>query len=164
MSFLDVEIIRKRGKFTTSVYRKPTFSGVYTHFDSFLPSTYKFGMIYTLAYRCFRICSDWTHFHAELVLLKEIFRKNAYPENFIDKCFKRFLDNIRAIKTSITTVEEKTFTTTCYLFYLFLCYLSTFSCATFFSTIFCSTFFYLFLCYLFLVHCHYKLRASYKNR
>ena len=38
-SFLDIEIIREDITFTTSVYRKPTCSGVYTHFDSFLPST-----------------------------------------------------------------------------------------------------------------------------
>ena len=49
MSFLDIAIIREDKTFTTSVYRKPTFSGVYTHFDSFLPSTYKFGTVYTLA-------------------------------------------------------------------------------------------------------------------
>ena len=35
MSFLDIAIIREDKTFTTSVYRKPTFSGVYTHFDSF---------------------------------------------------------------------------------------------------------------------------------
>ena len=33
--FLDVQIIREDKSFTISVYRKPTFSGVYTHFDSF---------------------------------------------------------------------------------------------------------------------------------
>ena len=38
MSFLDVDIIREKDKFTTSVYRKPTFSGIYTHFGSLLPS------------------------------------------------------------------------------------------------------------------------------
>ena len=43
MSFLDVQIIREVKTVTTSVYRKPTFCGVFTHFDSFLPSTYKFG-------------------------------------------------------------------------------------------------------------------------
>ena len=57
-SFLDVQIILEDKTFTTSVYRKPTFSGVYTHFDSFLPSTYKFGTVYALAYRCLRICSS----------------------------------------------------------------------------------------------------------
>ena len=49
MSFLDIAIICENKTFTTSVYRKPTFSGVYTHFDSFFPSTYKFGTVYTLA-------------------------------------------------------------------------------------------------------------------
>ena len=58
MSFLHVQIIREDKTFTVSVYRKPTFSGVHTYFDSFLTSTYKFGAVYTLAYRCFRICSS----------------------------------------------------------------------------------------------------------
>ena len=31
-----------------NVWQKPTFSGVYTYFDSILPDTYKIGMIYTL--------------------------------------------------------------------------------------------------------------------
>ena len=35
LSFLDVEVSREENKFTTTVYREPTFSGVYTHFDSF---------------------------------------------------------------------------------------------------------------------------------
>ena len=94
MPFLDVEISRENCNFVTTVYRKPTFSGVYTHFESFLPSTYKFGMIYTLVYRCFILCSDWTKFHAELVTLKEIFLKNGYPTSFIDNCFKKFLDRL----------------------------------------------------------------------
>ena len=50
-------------KFIISPYRKPTFSGICTHFDSFLPSTYKIRMIHVLLSGCFRICSDWTKFH-----------------------------------------------------------------------------------------------------
>ena len=34
--FLDVKIIREQGKFSTTIYRKPTFSGVYSNFESFL--------------------------------------------------------------------------------------------------------------------------------
>ena len=37
LSFLDVEIIRKQGKFTTTIYRKLTFSGAYSNFESFFP-------------------------------------------------------------------------------------------------------------------------------
>ena len=43
MSFLDIAVSGEDKTYTTSVYRKPTFSGVYTHFGTFLPSTYKFG-------------------------------------------------------------------------------------------------------------------------
>ena len=39
MSSLDVNIIREEGKYVISVYQKPTFSCVYTHFYSFLPES-----------------------------------------------------------------------------------------------------------------------------
>ena len=107
LSFLDVEVIREQGKFTTTVYRKPTFSGVYSNFESFLPSVYKFGMVYTLVYRCFRISSNRTQFYTELTFLKGIFRKNGYPENLIDKCFKKFLNNVHLVKENVPTVEKK---------------------------------------------------------
>ena len=55
LSFVDVEIIRKEVKFTTIIFRKPTFSCVYSNFERFLPSVYKFGMVYTLVYRYFFI-------------------------------------------------------------------------------------------------------------
>ena len=48
ISFLDAEISRVNGRFKTTVYHKPTFSSVSAHFDSFLSTTYKFSMIYTL--------------------------------------------------------------------------------------------------------------------
>ena len=51
LSFLDLEVSRKQGKFVTTVYRKPFFNGVYTHFDSFLPTDYRVDAIYTLDYR-----------------------------------------------------------------------------------------------------------------
>ena len=98
LSFLDVEVIGEQGNFTTTVYRKPTFSGVYSNLKSFFYLVYKFGMVYTLVYRCFRISSNWTQFHTELTFLKGIFGKNGYPENFIDKCFKMFLNNVHLVK------------------------------------------------------------------
>ena len=48
ISSLDVNVIREQGKFTLHVYRKPTFSGVYTNFENFLLNIHKIGMVYTL--------------------------------------------------------------------------------------------------------------------
>ena len=107
ISFLvDVNVIREQGKFVISVCWKPTFSGVYTHFDSFLPDTYTIGMIYTLVNRYFQIWSSWSMFHQQLILLREILQKNGYPENFIDRCFKLFLNNsYPQIKSSCSRKE-----------------------------------------------------------
>ena len=80
---------------------------VYTHFDNFLPSTYKFGNVYTLVYRGFRICSSWTKLYTTLICLKQIFLKNGYPENFIKKCFKIFIDNINVVKETNLIFEKK---------------------------------------------------------
>ena len=107
MSFLDINIIHEQDKFTSSGYHKPTFSRIYTHFDSFLPSTYKIDMIHVLLYRCFRIYLDWTKFHLELVKLMDVFKSNGYPENFINNCFKAFLDNKHSILEKVITVPKK---------------------------------------------------------
>ena len=90
ISFLNVQIIRKDKTIAIFVYSELlsyTFCLPFcnTHFDSFLPSTYKFGTVYTLAYRCFRTSSRWTKLHTELVCLKQFFLKNGYPENFVLK-------------------------------------------------------------------------------
>ena len=45
LSFLDAKICRKNGKFVTSVYRKPTFSGVFTNYESFIPTYQKRGLL-----------------------------------------------------------------------------------------------------------------------
>ena len=50
LSFLDIETICEEGTFTTTVYRKPIFSGVYSNF---LHLVYIFGMVYTLVYSVF---------------------------------------------------------------------------------------------------------------
>ena len=92
-------------KFVTTVYRKPTFSGVYTHFD-----IYKFSIIYTLVSFCFSICSNWTNFHNELVFLKDMFLKSWYTISFIGKCFKTFLDRLCLKRPQVLTAEKKTLT------------------------------------------------------
>ena len=92
-----------------TVYRKPTYSRMYTHFDSVLPPAYKIGVVYTLAaYRCFEICSDWTKFHEKLNFLKHVFLKNGYPLSFIDKCFKMVITKLVIKHPEVTTVEKKT--------------------------------------------------------
>ena len=43
ISFLDISISRNNNALKPSIFRKPAFSGVYTNFNSFLPTEYKKG-------------------------------------------------------------------------------------------------------------------------
>ena len=86
LSFLDVKIFRENSKFVTSVFRKETFSGVYTNFISFIPLEYKLCLVHTLLNRCFNLSCDFLKFHHEIDKLKKILSKNTYPQKFIDKC------------------------------------------------------------------------------
>ena len=90
-SFLDVKTTRRNNQLVTSVFRKATFSDVFTNFKSFLPVGYKCGLVYTLLHRSFSICSSYEKFHEEIVLLRDIFKKNEHPQFFIDKCIKKNL-------------------------------------------------------------------------
>ena len=53
LSFLDILISGSENGFKTSVYHKPTFSGVYSNFNSFIYDQYKTGLIFTLLFRTF---------------------------------------------------------------------------------------------------------------
>ena len=56
----------------------------------FFPSVNKFGMVYTLIFRCFCICYNLALFHTKLTSLKEVFPKNGYLEKFFEKGFGSF--------------------------------------------------------------------------
>ena len=106
-SFLDVKICRKNGKFVTSVYRKPTFSGVFTNYEGFIPTYQKKGLLHSLLYRSFSICCDFKTFHFVIDHLKTILIKHNYPLNFIDSCIKSFLNKLYTHKVVVPNVPKR---------------------------------------------------------
>ena len=105
LPFLDVQVTRTAGKFITSIYRKPTYSGVYTNYNSFLPLIYKVNLISTLLFRIYTLCSNWSLIHTEIQKVKAVLKKNQFPETLIDKVIKRFLSLRHS--TSGTNEKEK---------------------------------------------------------
>ena len=94
LSFLDITVTRENNKFLTSVYCKPTFRGVFTNFESFIPDMHKRGLIETLLHRNFRLCSSYENFHRVIETLKSIFKHNNYTQNFVNQCIKKFLNKL----------------------------------------------------------------------
>ena len=107
ISFLDIKISRDNNKFTTSVYRKPTFSRVLTNFGSFILKSYKCNLLFTLLHRAFKISSNFELFHQETDKLKTIFKSNGYPKSFVDLCIKKWLDKVFIKKGVVLTASKK---------------------------------------------------------
>ena len=93
LPFLDVNIQKVTDKtFQTSVYRKPTFTGLLTNFCSFIPFSYKLALIKTLIHRVYSICSSWQILHENLIEVENILKRNSYPPKLIDKEIRNYLN------------------------------------------------------------------------
>ena len=107
LSFLDIKMFRDSGKFQTSVYRKFTFCGVLTSFESFLPLSYKYNLVSTLLHRGFMIFFSYRTLHFEILKLKQIFRKKRYLKNLVHRCIKMHSHKVFIKHPNICIVSKK---------------------------------------------------------
>ena len=105
LSFLDVAVTRTDDGFTTNLYRKGTFSGVFTNFFSFISIQFKSCLVSTLLFRCYHLTSSSQLFHKEVERLRGILAKNSFPLEFVDQCITAFLNKCH--KRPVHTVEKR---------------------------------------------------------
>ena len=106
LPFLDILIERASNKFNTSIYSKPTFTGLGSSFFSYTPKVFKYSAIKTLIFRAFHICSNYCRFHYELEFLKNFLTKNGYPTSIFYKLVKDFLNKTFSKKTNCFEVSK----------------------------------------------------------
>ena len=87
LNFLDVKV-NNRNKIITSVYHKPTFTGLLTNFRSFVPTEYKTRLIKTLTDRAFKINNTWIGLDSDFKKLGHYLMRNLYPQRFIERNLK----------------------------------------------------------------------------
>ena len=109
ISFLDIDINNTPDGFQTSVYRKPTFTGLSTKFSSFIPLQYKRNLISTLAFRAFNLCSNYEGLHQELMFIKKFLFRNGFPLKFTETWIGKTLNKliIPSEKEKLITVQRK---------------------------------------------------------
>ena len=92
LPFLDVLVMRdpEEQRYFTSIYRKPTFTGLYTRWDSYSSTDQKIALIRSLTTRAKRICSPHL-LSTEIIKLKKIFQDNGYPLPIVDRVVQRTL-------------------------------------------------------------------------
>ncbi|CAF1119945.1 unnamed protein product, partial [Didymodactylos carnosus] len=88
LPFLDVKIIRQRTRYETTIYKKPTHTGLYLHWMSCQARKYKIGLIKTLTIRAIRICSSTKLLKEECEHIEQCLIRNGYPKNLIKRKIK----------------------------------------------------------------------------
>ena len=101
LAFLDVFVHKTSTAFLTSVYRKPTFSGLYTKWDSFCPQQRKINLIKTVMHRAFMISSK-CFLDDEIVFIRSTLSKNGYPYSVLDSVVQNILNKfVRAKRCTV---------------------------------------------------------------
>ena len=75
------------------MYRKNTYTGLLTNYNSFTSPNYKKGLIKTLIDRTFRINSTWSIFQYDILNLKSVLQTNEFLLKLIDKSISKYLSN-----------------------------------------------------------------------
>ena len=112
LPFLDVLVRRANDKLETSVYRKPTYTGLLIHWTSFVPKSYKISAISSMVYRAIRISSTYTIMHKEFDFIRDIAKKNRHPSNFVECQIRHTLNRfIQKQNRSIINNHKNTLST-----------------------------------------------------
>ena len=82
LPFLDVLVYKEDSCFLTSVYRKPTFTGLYIRWGSVCPKKRKLNLIKTLVRRALMIFSE-SKLDSEVCFFTETLCNNGFPEDIV---------------------------------------------------------------------------------
>ena len=107
LPFFDIDICPSDRKFATSVYRKPTFTGLFTNFNSSIPLVYKQNLVSCLIHRIFNLCSSYENFHTQLEVVRKLFNSNGFPSHMFDRIVRRFLDHTFDPRPPVLTAFKK---------------------------------------------------------
>ena len=98
LPFMDVLVLREGGGFSMTVYRKPTFTGLYTRWDSYCSTGQKIALIRSLTHRALKICSS-NYLDEEISKLK-MFHNNGDPGPIVGRVIKRTLESSKQVMES----------------------------------------------------------------
>ena len=70
--------------FTNTIYRKPTFTGLMTNWNSFVPFSYKKASVVSMIQQILSVCSTYSLLDIELETGWHCSQLNVYPRELID--------------------------------------------------------------------------------
>ena len=105
--FLDLNIKKTNNGLSTSIYRKPTFSGLGISFFSYCSFRFKVNSIRILLHRAYTLSSSYLDFHNDIIFLKDFFYNNGFTTDLFEKTLNKFLQSKYCPKQPIITVPKE---------------------------------------------------------
>ena len=102
--FLDIRIHKGKDGLRFAWHHKNTWTGSLLHFNSFVPMSWKTGLLIGFKTRILRLCSP-EFIQSALDELNNVFQTNGYPHPFIDRWFINYLPCPKP--NTINTVRRK---------------------------------------------------------
>ena len=107
LPFLDVNITKcynnNNCSFSTSVYRKPTITGLESSYFRYVPLLYKINTVKTFIHRVYHLSSNYILFSQETKIIQYYFINNGFPIKLIEHTLARFLNKIFTPVASVMT-------------------------------------------------------------
>ena len=89
------------------LFRKPTFTGLFTNFNSFIPLTYKQNLVSCLIHRIFNLCSSYENFHTSLKLSESYLTRMVFPLTCSTALFAASLTTPLTPRPPVLTASKK---------------------------------------------------------
>ena len=109
LAFLDIYINNKDPcNLLMSVYRRNTFTGLLTNFESFTSYSYNIGFIRTLVDRAYNINNTLAKFNDDGKILLDIFKNNKYPKSLISRVVHSYFESVQSSNVSKSVTDTST--------------------------------------------------------
>lgn len=104
--FIFLALTYHEGNFISFVYHKPTLTGLFTNFHSFVPLAYKRSVVSCLLLHTSNLCCSYEKPDAQLEVCRNLFTLNDF-RYMLDRIVLCFFDNAFDPKPFLHTVPKK---------------------------------------------------------
>jgi len=101
---LDITIDKCSRYFSTSLYRKPSFTGLSTKFSSAISNSYRYNLILCLLDQAYKLCSTYLNFTNQI---ENILVKMGTPSIWLQKASKLNLILYHVLTTGHEIAQNK---------------------------------------------------------
>ena len=105
--FLDMKIMHRGEKLTSTWYSKSTDTGLTMNFHALAPTKYKRSVVSGMIYRIHHACSTWKDFSESIQKAKIMLENNQYPPSFYNPIIEQTLTKICQTTETETGEEEQ---------------------------------------------------------